>query len=354
MMLIVVFFAMMYRNPAVALMPDITPKPLRSKANGMINIMGYLGGACATLVGLVFVLSEYLGGSSSSNDLWATNQANIWIIESPFLIASILMIISALVLFFTIDENKLEKQLEPEMKRGEEEAEVEGKIADENQTMSKANKTMLLLILVAEFFWFMADNGISTFMGNYTQYHLMAKSSGNMINTIVGGAGSVIGFAVGGFIASKIGRKWTVSSGLIATITAYVVWTILTYVIPVTEPAAGQYNAFPIYIYFIWFIKGVGMSFVHANSLPMVLELCSAKKVGAFTGYYYASSMAAQTITPCLLGLLLLAPGFDFSILPVYALICAATSLAIFMFVKNIKTSKTKIKTGIEALGGDD
>lgn len=354
MMLIVVFFAMMYRNPAVALMPDITPKSLRSKANGMINIMGYLGGACATLVGLVFVLSEYLGGSSSSNDLWATNQANIWIIESPFLIASILMIISALVLFFTIDENKLEKQLEPEMKRGEEEAEVEGKIADENQTMSKANKTMLLLILVAEFFWFMADNGISTFMGNYTQYHLMAKSSGNMINTIVGGAGSVIGFAVGGFIASKIGRKWTVSSGLIATITAYVVWTILTYVIPVTEPAAGQYNAFPIYIYFIWFIKGVGMSFVHANSLPMVLELCSAKKVGAFTGYYYASSMAAQTITPCLLGLLLLVPGFDFSILPVYALICAATSLAIFMFVKNIKTSKTKIKTGIEALGGDD
>lgn len=354
MMLIVVFFAMMYRNPAVALMPDITPKPLRSKANGMINIMGYLGGACATLVGLVFVLSEYLGGSSSSNDLWATNQANIWIIESPFLIASILMIISALVLFFTIDENKLEKQLEPEMKRGEEEAEVEGKIADENQTMSKANKTMLLLILVAEFFWFMADNGISTFMGNYTQYHLMAKSSGNMINTIVGGAGSVIGFAVGGFIASKIGRKWTVSSGLIATITAYVVWTILTYVIPVTEPAAGQYNAFPIYIYFIWFIKGVGMSFVHANSLPMVLELCSAKKVGAFTGYYYASSMAAQTITPCLLGLLLLTPGFNFSILPVYALICAATSLAIFMFVKNIKTSKTKIKTGIEAIGGDD
>lgn len=354
MMLIVVFFAMMYRNPAVALMPDITPKPLRSKANGIINIMGYLGGACATLVGLVFVLSEYLGGSSSSNDLWATNQANIWIIESPFLMASILMIISALVLFFTIDENKLEKQLEPEMKRGEEEAEVEGKIADENQIMSKANKTMLLLILAAEFFWFMADNGISTFMGNYTQYHLMAKSSGNMINTIVGGAGSVIGFAVGGFIASKIGRKWTVSSGLIATITAYVVWTILTYVIPVTEPAAGQYNAFPIYIYFIWFIKGVGMSFVHANSLPMVLELCSAKKVGAFTGYYYASSMAAQTITPCLLGLLLLTPGFNFSILPVYALICAATSLAIFMFVKNIKTSKTKIKTGIEAIGGDD
>lgn len=354
MMLIVVFFAMMYRNPAVALMPDITPKPLRSKANGIINIMGYLGGACATLVGLVFVLSEYLGGSSSSNDLWATNQANIWIIESPFLMASILMIISALVLFFTIDENKLEKQLEPEMKRGEEEAEVEGKIADENQTMSKANKTMLLLILAAEFFWFMADNGISTFMGNYTQYHLMAKSSGNMINTIVGGAGSVIGFAVGGFIASKIGRKWTVSSGLIATITAYVVWTILTYVIPVTEPPAGQYNAFPIYIYFIWFIKGVGMSFVHANSLPMVLELCSAKKVGAFTGYYYASSMAAQTITPCLLGLLLLTPGFNFSILPVYALICAATSLAIFMFVKNIKTNKTKIKTGIEAIGGDD
>lgn len=346
LMLIVVFFAMMYRNPAVALMPDITPKPLRSKANGIINIMGYLGGACATFVGLAFVLTKYLGESSEN---WITRNANVWIIEAPFLIASILMVISALVLFFTINENELERKLAPEMERGEREAEIEGDIADEDKPMSKANKIMLILILIAEFFWFMADNGISTFMGNYTIYYLKASSSGNMINTIVGGAGSVLGFVIGGMLASKIGRKWTVCTGLIATIVSYIVWTILTYAI---EPD----GSFPVYIYVIWCVKGLGMSFVHCNSLPMVLELCSAKKVGAFTGYYYASSMAAQTLTPCLLGLLLLIPhdSFTFKILPVYALVCAGAALVIFMFVKNVNNGRTKIAQGLEALGGDD
>lgn len=229
MMLIVVFFAMMYRNPAVALMPDITPKPLRSKANGIINIMGYIGGAFATVVGIFFVLSEYLGGDSSDDHLWVSGKANIWIIEAPFLIASVLMVISALVLFFTIKENKLEKEVAPEMAIGEKEAAVEGEIAGEDKPMSKANLTMLLLILAAEFFWFMADNGIGTFMGNYTVYHLMAKSSGNMLNTILGGVGSVLGFLIGGYLASKIGRKWTITMGLGMTITALLIWVILTY-----------------------------------------------------------------------------------------------------------------------------
>ena len=76
MMAVVVFFAMMYRNPAVALMPDITPKPLRSKANGIINIMGYVGGACATFLGLAFVLSAYLGSNSED---WINRTGNIWL-----------------------------------------------------------------------------------------------------------------------------------------------------------------------------------------------------------------------------------------------------------------------------------
>ena len=106
LMAIVIFFMMMYRSPAVALMPDITPKPLRSKANGIINIMGYLGGAFATLAGIIFSLTDYLGLERTT---WATG--NIWVIEVPFLLASVLMVVSALVLFFTIKENKLERQL---------------------------------------------------------------------------------------------------------------------------------------------------------------------------------------------------------------------------------------------------
>lgn len=351
MMAIVVFFAMMYRNPAVSLMPDITPKPLRSKANGIINIMGYIGGAFATVVGIVFVLSSYLGVDSSN---WLNGTANIWLIEAPFLVASVLMIISALVLFFLINENKVEEEVKPEMELGEKLAQVENSVAhDDEKPMSKANKIMLFLILGAEFLWFMADNGIGTFMGNYTLYYLHCQTSSNMINTIVGGVGSVVGFLIGGILAGKIGRKWTIMSGLGLTTVALLVWLILSLSIPVTIPEEG-YNSFPIYLYFIWAIKGFGMSLVHVNSYPMVVELCSSKKVGRFTGFYYVSSMAAQTITPVALGSLLLLESFSFQLLPVYALVLVAVAAIIFMFVKNIKIKKEKVKKGLEALDVDD
>lgn len=346
MMAIVVMFMMMYRNPAVSLMPDMTPKPLRSKANGIINIMGYIGGAFATVLGIVFVLSDYLNIKGDGG--WAVN--NIWVVEAPFLIASILMVISCLVLFFSIKENKIEKEVANELKLGEEQSELLEKV-DDNKPLSKGNKIMLILILVAEFFWFMADNGISTFMNNYTIYYLGAISSANMINTIIGGVGSVIGFALGGVVASKIGRKWTVIGGLGLTLLSYVVWGILSFTLLEFSQGSGS---FPVFLHIIWFVKGFGMSLVHVNSYPMVVELCNSKKIGRFTGYYYASSMAAQTITPIALGAILLVPSFDFGILPIYALICLLISFVVFMFIKNVKSSKTNFKKGLEALDVDD
>jgi MFS family permease len=104
----------------------------------------------------------------------------------------------------------------------------------------------------------------------------------------------------------------------------------------------------------IWVINGFCFSLVHTNSFPMVVELCPSSKIGQFTGYYYASSMAAQTITPTLVGLLLLSEGISWSFLPIYAIVATSISLIIFCFVKNVKTSKTKIKTGLEAIGDED
>lgn len=347
-MAITVCFMMMYRNPAVALMPDVTPKPLRSKANGIINIMGYIGGAFATILGIFFVLSKYLGSRVGAEKTWQYH--NIWAIEAPFLIASVLMVISALFLFFKIDENKIEAEVKDEMALGESLAEVADKVDDE-KPMSKANKKMLIMILIAEFFWFMADNGIGTFMGNYTIYYLAASSSSNMINTIIGGLGSVIGFAIGGMIASKIGRKWTVVSGLGLSLFSYIIWAVLTFT--VLKDAAGG-GSFPIVIWGIWFVKGIGMSLVHVNSFPMVVELCSSAKIGRFTGFYYASSMAAQTITPVALGLLLLNPNLNFGYLPVYAGICLIISFTIFIFITNVKVNKVKISKGLEAFDSED
>ena len=345
LMAIVVIFSMMYRNPAVSLMPDMTPKPLRSRANGIINIMGYIGGAFATIVGIFFVLSDYLDISGEGG--LAAN--NIWVIEIPFLIASILMIISALVLIFKINENKIEEEMKDELKLGEEMTELKEQVNDD-KPLSKGNKIMLILILLAEFFWFMADNGIGTFMTNYTIYYFGASSSSSMINTIVGGVGSVIGFAVGGIIAAKIGRKWTIVSGLSLTLTSYVVWGILAATLFTFQPGSGT---FPFYLYIIWFIKGFGMSLVHVNSYPMVVELCNSKKIGKFTGYYYASSMAAQTVTPIALGSILLIPSFDFGILPYYAIGCVTISLIVFLLIKNVKSTKVGFKKGLEALDQD-
>ena len=366
LMAIVVVFAMMYRNPAVALMPDITPKPLRSKANGIINIMGYIGGACATIIGIPFVLTQFLGSSNHHLSEELINKAdkanlltnplilkshtwafhNIWSIEIPFLVGSVLMLASAIVLFFKIKENKLAVEMKEEMERGELEAEVVDKVS-EDSPMTKANRVMLILILAAEFFWFMADNGIATFMGNYTVYYLGAESSSNMINTIIGGVGSVVGFAIGGMIASKIGRKWTVVGGLSLTLLGYTLWAILTF-------ATTPNGSFPFWIFIVWFIKGFGMSLVHVNSFPMVVELCPNSKIGKFTGLYYAASMAAQTITPIALGTLLLAESFSWQFLPIYAIVCVVASLAVFLFIKNVKSVKTNFSKGLEAIGEAD
>ena len=350
MMAIIVFFAMMYRNPAVALMPDMTPKPLRSKANGIINIMGYLGGAFATVLGIPFSLSQYLGTAKNPDGTlkpftWA--HGNIWAIEIPFIVGSVLMVISAIFLFIKVRENKIAEEVKEEMRLGDQMAETVDKVEDD-KPMTRGNFIMLIMILCAEFFWFMADNGIATFMTNYTIYYLGAESGSSMVNVIVGGVGSVIGFALGGIIAGKIGRKFSVLSGLALTLLAYVLWAVLTF----STNIAGQ-GTFPFWIYIIWFVKGFGMSLVHVNSFPMVVDLCPNKKIGAFTGYYYASSMAAQTITPIALGSLMLLPSFGWQYLPVYALVCCAVSLVIIIFLKNVHR-KTEIKKGLAAFDSDD
>lgn len=342
MMAIVLMFMMMYRNPAVSLMPDITPKPLRAKANGIINITGYIGGAFATVLGIFLKLSDYINVSDEARKLW--------IIEIPFLIASVLMVISAMVLFFTIKENKLAEELKDELEEGERLAQVETPI-DDDKPMSKANRNMLLAILGAEFLWFMSENAIGTYINNYVIYYLNSASSATMFITIAGGIASVAGFATAGYIADKIGRKWTITTGLSIGAVGLL---MMCFARPtgVVTGANGEY-AFPAILYVVWIIKGFGMALVHNCSFPMVVELCSSKKIGKFTGYYYAASMGAQTVTPVLLGLVFNLTG-KWSVLPIYCSTLTIVSLCVFTsLVKNIKAKKVANAKGLEALGDD-
>ncbi len=341
-MAVVLIFMMMYRNPAVALMPDVTPKPLRAKANGIINIMGYLGGAFATVLGIFLKLSDYINVADSAR--------KVWIIEIPFLIASVLMVISAFVLFATVKENKLAEELKEEMELGEKYAAIENPV-DDDAPMSPANRKMLLAILGAEFLWFMADNAIGTYIGNYVIYYLNSASSSTMLLTILGGVASVVGFATAGIIADRIGRKWTISSGLAITVAGMAVMCLVTPTGNVTG-ANGEF-AFPPLLFGVAVLRGFGMALVHNCSFPMVVELCSNKKIGKFTGYYYAASMSAQTITPVLLGLVFKAT-LAWRALPVYAAILFALSCLVFtLLVKNIKAHKVGNAHGLEALDGD-
>lgn len=343
MMAVVLIFMMMYRNPAVSLMPDITPKPLRARANGIINIMGYLGGAFATVLGIFLKLSDYINAADEAR--------RVWTIELPFLIASVLMVISALVLFATIKENKIAEEIRDDMEQGERLAAVETPI-DDGKPMSPANRRMLFAILAAEFLWFMSDNAIGTYIGNYVIYYLNSVSSATMYLTIIGGLASVIGFATAGGIAEKLGRKWTISIGLGIS---FVALCIMCFVGPSGKVTGsnGEFS-FPVLLFAVWAIKGYGMALVHNCSFPMVVELSSSKTVGRFTGFYYTASMSAQTVTPVLLGLVF-TKTLLWRALPVYATVLIVLSFIVFTaFVKNIKAHKVENVTGLEALGADD
>ena len=173
-----------------------------------------------------------------------------------------------------------------------------------------------------------------------------------MFLTIIGGVASVVGFGVAGIIADKIGRKWTISTGLAVTFAALVV---MCFVSPTGQAtgAHGEY-AFPSLLFVVWAIKGFGMALVHNCSFPMVVELCSSRKIGKFTGYYYAASMSAQTITPILLGLVFKAT-LAWRALPIYATVLTVLSFIVFStLVKNVKAKKVPNAKGLEALDSGD
>lgn len=294
-----------YRTPAVAYMPDVTEKPLRSKANAIINLVGYIGGIFATVVMMFMLKSDK---NAAGETVYSDDQKFLPV----FLVIAAFMIIAVLVMVFTTNENKL--LAETNIKDEEEVAVKGGK-------MDRAVFRSLVLILASVFLWFMAYNAVTTAFSRYCvnvwKVDLSVSSSFLLTATIA----AIASFVPLGFISGKLGRKKTVLLGVALMTVCYATAIFIREQTP--------------FMYLIFGLVGVGWAAINVNSFPMVVEMSSGSDVGKYTGFYYTFSMAAQITTPLLSGLLIDKLGFGYSVLFPYAVLFSLLSFVTMSLVKH-------------------
>lgn len=252
------FFMSIYRAPTVALMPDFTPRQLRSKANGVINFMGGIGAVIAFLIGgFLFQLNEYL----------------------PFAAGSAIMIVTIIVMYLFVHE--------PKEIVDDKHAENETGSVDEER--EKGVGLSLIFLLLAIFFWFTGYNAVETFFSTYGEEVLLIDKSQSSFMLAVFSAMLVICSIPSGLLATKIGRKRTI---LIGIVVLFAVFMGANFV--------GGSNSNLLYV--LLAIGGVSWALININSYPMVVEMTSNKGIGKYTGYYYFFSMLAAIVSPILFG----------------------------------------------------
>ena len=313
-----------YRSPAVALMPDVTPKPLRSKANAIINLMGTLGGI------IYLLLTTFL---------YKTN-SDVYVSYLPlFIIVGIIMLLSMAVVMIFVNEPKLVA----EQKKYEEAHPEENltQVTESGEQLPAEVKKSLGFILASIALWFIAYNGVSTWFSVYASASWnMSLGQANTCLTIAT-AGAIVTYIPSGSVASKIGRRKTIRLGTLLLTAAFASAFIYTQI-------SDQFS--PI-LYGLFTLVGIGWAFINVNSLPMVLEMCKGSEVGKFTGLYYTFSMSAQIATPIVAGWLL--ENISYKALFPYAAIFALASFFTMGFVKH-GDNKVEGKKGLEAFDIED
>lgn len=302
-----------FRSPAVALMPDVTVKPLRSKANAIINLMGTFGGITVLVLGIVFKTGD------------AKNALMNYI--PFFVICSVLMLVALAVFLIKVKEPKWAKEMEDESARlNIDESEDEQVSGDKK--LSRSEMRSLLLILSSVALWFMGYNAVTS------KYSVYAGAVLNMdYNTtlLIAQAAAIISYIPIGIISSKVGRKKAILAGIIMLTASFLSAAFLR---------AGS----PIMLMNCLFaLAGIGWATINVNSYPMVVELAKGGNVGKYTGFYYTASMAAQVITPILSGVFL---DVSLTTLFPYATIFVALSFVTMLTVKH-GDSKPEVKKSL-------
>ncbi len=318
-----------YRSPAVALMPDLTPKPLRSKANAIINLMGAVGGI------FYLVLSAFLFSSQKTDGL---NHINY---QTVFLIIAFVMIISVLILFFTISEPKCAKEVKDYEKIHTEDNLTVTDCVTGESVIPKEVKKSLYYVLASIALWFMGYNAVTTAFSKYaTSEWNMSLGSANICLTVATGV-AILSYIPIGELASKIGRKKTIIAGVILLASNFALGSIMTFIL----------NGFSPILLVIFGLIGIAWAMINVNSLPMVVEMCKESDIGKFTGYYYTCSMAAQIITPILSGILLQYVGY-WTLFP-YGALFVALSFFTMLKVKHGDNKPKKPESKLELFDVD-
>ena len=306
-----------YRSPAVALMPDLTPKPLRSKANAVINLMGAVGGV------YTLIMIKVLVGDG--------NRPNYFPL---FLSVGILMVVGVLLLLSTIKENKLRKEVGVES-----DVEEVAEIATEQVgPLPKDVKKSLTFILVSVAFWFIAYNAVTTAFSRYATEVWGLEGGGYADCLMIATVAAIISYIPIGMISSKIGRKKTILIGIVLLGSCFL--------------AAGIYPTYHWTMVIFFGIIGFAWAAIGVNSYPMVVEMSKAGDVGKYTGYYYTFSMSAQVITPILSGFLL--EHISYRVLFPYSVVFAALAFICMTQVKHGDAKPIQKKSLLENFDVED
>jgi len=316
-----------YRSPAVALMPDVTVKPLRSIGNGVINLMGAVGGA------LFLLLNRFLAVDTKSAD------PNYWPV---FLVTAAIMVLGTALLLLTVNEKKLVKKMrEDSAKIGidpEEAEETEIPVSETKEKLPREYRKSMGLILASIALWFMGYNAVTTAFSKYAVARLGMDEGKASLILMVATVAAIISFLPSGYIATKFGRKKTIMFGVVLLAAVF--------------GTAALYTAFSPLMYVSFALAGVAWAAINVNSLPMVLEMSKGATVGKFTGYYYSFSMSAQIVTPILSGYMLEHVGYH-TLLP-YGAFFIALAFFTMLFVKHGDSKPMPPKGKLEALGDMD
>ena len=312
-----------YRSPAVALMPDVTPKPLRSKGNAIINLMGAVGGIIYLGVAAVMYPNSKVQGLEHVN------------YQPLFMVVSAIMFVSIALLFLTIKEPKLSAENQA-LEKQHPEWDLAQDDGSGHEVLPAPVKRSLGFLLASIALWFIGYNGVTTWFTTYVSVVMGQGLGGASTCLLIATGGAIVSYIPIGAIASKIGRRKTIMGGIVLLASCFALGYFLT----------TMYSSINKIMFIVFALVGLAWAAINVNSLPMVVEMCKGSDIGKFTGYYYTASMSAQIVTPMLAGTLM--RHIDYRVLFPYAAFFVAMSFVTMVFVRHGDV-KAQGKRGLEA-----